>query len=46
MKLVVDADSDTVVGIHMIGPDCAEIMQVRLSDDAAYPKILHSVVNM
>lgn len=27
MKLVVDADSDTVVGIHMIGPDCAEIMQ-------------------
>ncbi len=28
MKLIVDSDSDTVVGIHMIGPDCAEIMQV------------------
>jgi len=28
MKLIVDSDNDTVVGIHMIGPDCAEIMQV------------------
>ena len=30
MKLIVDADTDTVIGIHMIGPDCAEIMQVNL----------------
>ena len=29
MKIIVDADSDRVVGMHMIGPDCAEIMQVR-----------------
>lgn len=28
LKLIVDAETDTVVGIHMIGPDCAEIMQV------------------
>lgn len=27
MKLVVDADSDKVVGAHMVGPDAAEIMQ-------------------
>ncbi len=27
MKLIVDADSDKVVGAHMIGPDAAEIMQ-------------------
>ena len=27
MKLVVAADSDKVVGIHMVGPDAAEIMQ-------------------
>ena len=27
MKLIVDADSDTVVGAHMIGHDAAEIMQ-------------------
>eukprot|EP00877_Chromochloris_zofingiensis_P011984 jgi/Chrzof1/7039/Cz02g08150.t1 len=27
MKLVVDADSDTVVGCHMVGEDSAEIMQ-------------------
>lgn len=30
MKIVVDAKSDRVVGMHMIGPDCAEIMQVGL----------------
>ena len=29
MKIIVDADSDRVVGMHMVGPDCAEIMQVR-----------------
>lgn len=28
MKIIVASDTDTVVGIHMIGPDCAEIMQV------------------
>lgn len=33
MKLIVDADTDTVVGIHMIGPDCAEIMQVGFLSD-------------
>jgi hypothetical protein len=29
MKLVVAADSDVVVGCHMVGDDSAEIMQVR-----------------
>ncbi len=27
MKLVVDADSDRVLGVHMIGPDAGEIVQ-------------------
>lgn len=27
MKLIVDADTDKVVGAHMVGPDAAEIMQ-------------------
>jgi len=27
MKLIVDADTDRVVGAHMVGPDAAEIMQ-------------------
>jgi len=27
MKLIVDADSDKVIGAHMVGPDAAEIMQ-------------------
>lgn len=27
MKLIVDGDSDRVVGCHMVGPDAAEIMQ-------------------
>ena len=27
MKLIVDADSDKVLGAHMVGPDAAEIMQ-------------------
>ncbi|NDG37584.1 MAG: glutathione-disulfide reductase, partial [Alphaproteobacteria bacterium] len=27
MKLIVDAASDRVVGVHMMGPDCGEIMQ-------------------
>ncbi len=28
MKLVVDADSDRVVGAHLLGPDAAELVQV------------------
>ena len=28
MKIIVDADTDTVIGIHMIGPESAEILQV------------------
>jgi glutathione reductase (NADPH) len=27
MKLVVDADTDRVLGVHMIGPDAGEIVQ-------------------
>ncbi len=27
MKLIVDVDTDKVVGVHMVGPDSAEIMQ-------------------
>ena len=27
MKLIVDTASDIVVGVHMLGPDCGEIMQ-------------------
>ena len=27
MKLIVDAESDRVVGVHMMGSDCGEIMQ-------------------
>ena len=27
MKLIVDGASDRVVGVHMMGPDSAEIMQ-------------------
>lgn len=29
MKLLVAAGSDKVVGVHMVGPECAEIMQAR-----------------
>ncbi len=28
MKLVVDADSDRIVGCHVLGPDAAEIVQM------------------
>ena len=27
MKLVVDRDSDVVLGVHIVGPDAAEITQ-------------------
>ena len=29
MKLIVDADTDKLVGVHMVGDHAAEIMQVR-----------------
>lgn len=29
MKLIVDADTDRVLGVHLIGPECAEIIQAR-----------------
>lgn len=31
MKILVDAKTDAVIGVHMIGPDCAEIMQVSFA---------------
>lgn len=37
MKLIVASDSDKVVGVHMIGPDCAEIMQVSLAKQGTTP---------
>lgn len=37
MKLIVASDSDKVVGVHMIGPDCAEIMQVSLAKHGDTP---------
>jgi glutathione reductase (NADPH) len=27
MKLVVSSDTDKIIGVHMMGPDAAEIMQ-------------------
>lgn len=27
MKLIVDADTDKVLGVHMVGPDAGEIVQ-------------------
>ena len=27
MKLIIDANTDIVLGVHMVGPDSAEIMQ-------------------
>ena len=30
MKLVVDADTDKLIGAHMVGDNAGEIMQVRL----------------
>ncbi len=29
MKIIVDADSDRVLGMHMVGSDSPEIMQAR-----------------
>jgi glutathione reductase (NADPH) len=31
MKIIADADSDRVLGMHMVGEDSAEIMQVSAS---------------
>ena len=36
MKIIVDADSDTVIGVHMIGPECAEILQVGCFDQGLW----------
>ena len=33
MKIVVDTGSDRVVGMHMVGPDSAEILQVSFLTD-------------
>ncbi len=30
MKIITDADSDRVLGMHMVGADSAEIMQARI----------------
>lgn len=30
MKLIVDAETDKVLGVHMAGPDAPEIVQVRV----------------
>lgn len=29
MKIVVAADTDFVVGVHIVGPECADIIQAR-----------------
>lgn len=29
MKIIVASDTDTVVGVHLIGPETAEIIQVK-----------------
>ena len=43
MKILVDAKTDTVIGVHMIGPDCAEIMQVMSAKlSAACICLLHA----
>jgi glutathione reductase (NADPH) len=34
MKLLVDADTDKVIGVHMIGDHAAEIMQVGSASQA------------
>lgn len=34
MKLIVDGESDKVVGASMCGPDAAEIMQVLITSPA------------
>ena len=44
MKLLVAADSDKVVGVHMVGPECAEIMQARASL-ACQPSCLRLVMS-
>ena len=33
MKILVAADSDKVVGVHLIGPETAEIIQVGTWND-------------
>ena len=37
MKIIVDADSDRVLGMHMVGTDSPEIMQVRSRPSDSHP---------
>ena len=30
MKIIVDPSNDRIVGLHVIGPECAEIVQARI----------------
>ena len=40
MKILVAADTDTVVGVHLIGPETAEIIQVRCQPGhSAYARV-------
>lgn len=34
MKLIVDAETDKVLGVHMAGPDAPEIVQVRVGSSS------------
>lgn len=36
-KVVVDASSDRVLGIHMVGEHASEILQVRLTNTLDHP---------
>ena len=36
MKILVASDTDTVVGVHLIGPETAEIIQVRCGHHAEF----------
>lgn len=37
MKLVVDADSDAILGAHMVGPEAAEILMVGSFGRQSHP---------
>ena len=43
MKMIVHKGTDSVVGVHMVGEDAAEIMQVRSSVMCAVAHALSSV---
>jgi pyruvate/2-oxoglutarate dehydrogenase complex dihydrolipoamide dehydrogenase (E3) component len=42
MKLVVDAETDKVLGAAMSGPDAAEIMQVHIREVCVFFSVSHS----